>query len=168
MHNPVPSALDVLSIQTVGGGVLLSIVSTSGTEYGNWDHYGVTRPLMWGAICEFVFSVAFFAFFLSIVDSLQILSIATHFQVAAAVQRPDGRSHRPVSGHPADHRHHVRFNHFVDVPLFDLQDGNVAMYVADEVPTYIAIVTLPLLFAHRLSSFHARAAAAADKRPVRR
>ena len=116
----------------------------------------------------------FFAFFLSIVDSLQVLSIATHFQVA--VEPSDVLLSSVLMGGAIALYLGILpiidtmywFNHFVDVPLFDLQDGNVAMYVADEVPTYIAIVTLPLLFAHRPSSFHVRAAAAADKRPVRR
>ena len=63
-----------LEILVIGGSLFLQVVGTDGTEYGQWDHYGVTQPSAYGVVMELMFSASFFCHALSVYNLFTILA----------------------------------------------------------------------------------------------
>ena len=158
----------------VTGSLTLSIAGSSGTEYGQWRHYGVTDPVALGVVSELLFSSAWFLQLFAVLDALLVLVLSVHFARAS-----DGLALRSLgvlmTGVALSHVNlflvdlSYWWNLYVDVPLYDVpRSSGVAMYVADEVPTVAFLVAFVLNLWRRYGALSTPIAAAAVAAPVPR
>ena len=150
----------LVALATVGA-LTVQTTGATGTEYGNWNHYGITDPLWVGVVQEALFSTSWFLQMAGILEALLVLALCAYHDV------PIGRRLLPYGSFTCGLAlYHVNifftdvsywFNLFVPVELYDLPEGNAAMYVADEVPTAAFLVGMALLVWSRQRGVRAQA-----------
>ena len=149
----------VLQIIVIGGSLVVQLIGMDGTEYGDWNHYGITNPLGLGFFMEFCFSVSFFCHIIAIIDAVFILLIGTLLDIEfkrSFLLEPSlffllGTVVWIIQLPVLDYAYW--FNKFQPVELYNLQDGNLGMFIADEIPLYGTIIYVPFMFARRLLRF---------------
>jgi hypothetical protein len=159
LHQRRDAALGTLA--TVGA-LTLTITGATGTEYGDWGHYGVTDPMWIGVVQEALFSVAWFLQLASVIDSLQLMALGAYFDVPAGPQVLPyvvftlGVFVYHINLYFVDVAYW--FNYFVNVPLYDLAGGNVqrAMYLADVIPMTLFVISSVATLTRRILDFRAR------------
>lgn len=122
----------------------LSITGDTGTEYGSWTHYGVTDPVAIGVVSELLFSLSWFLQLSAFVDAVALLQLAAFYDVDVGPRTLPyvlfWAGFLLTIGNTFVVDACYWFNIFVDVDLYGLHVGNVAMYVADEVPTALFLL----------------------------
>ena len=138
--------VSTLTLQTSG---------SSGTEYGQWEHYGVTDPLWLGYVMEFCFSSCWFIHLFTIVGSLITITCClihgTNIHVidcvlASSLYLVANLVYHMIQLPLIDVSYW--FNLFVQVDRYDLKVGNAGMFVCDEIPLFMylcAIVVTPVI-----------------------
>ena len=144
-----------LALRTLATVAALTVTTTgaTGTEYGEWGHYGLTDPLWVGVVSETLFSISWFFQVMAVFDALQIIVLSSYHGVLV------GKRVFPyVIFGCGVVVYHVNlffvdisywFNLFVHVEMYNLEEGNMPMYLADDVPTGMFILSSIGLFWHR-------------------
>lgn len=143
----------------------LTVIGADGTQYEDRSVYGVTSILGIGITLEALFSLTFFLHIAALWDCLLTIAYSILFEVPHLVKywvlTPLFLFEIP--GAILFHIYLLIFNPtywfngFFQIGLFKLEEGNVQMYLADEIPTVLFLLSFTVFqiykgFAYRRMS----------------